>query len=383
MILHDTRLAGQYGLQHIHIQHGKIKTVTGERKQLDAVTAKTRFELAGATAFPGFINSHDHLDFNLFPPLCNRVYNNYTEWGKDIHSANSEIIKEVLKIPRALRIKWGLYKNLLNGFTTVVNHGEKLAIKDELVTVFQDCYPLHSPAFEKHWKWKLNNPLKTKRCFVMHIGEGTDALSTGEIDTVIRGNVFRKKIIAIHGVAMKPEQARAFTGLVWCPASNFFLLGKTADITSLKQKTKIVFGTDSTLTASWNAWDHFRQAKEAGITSATELLAMLAPVPAMLWDMPEEGQVVENKNANIIITKKTDTSTDQFFSLNPWDILLVIHNGQVRLIDESLISQDIDLATSFCKITMNGTVKFVQGDLALLAKEIRKYYPGAEFPFSE
>jgi cytosine/adenosine deaminase-related metal-dependent hydrolase len=381
MILHDVGIAGQHGLQHIHIQHGKIKTVTADRKELDAVVDKARYELDGATAFPGFINSHDHLDFNLFPQLGNKIYNNYTEWGKDIHTVNSEVIKEVLKIPRALRVKWGLYKNLLNGFTTVVNHGEKLAIKEELVTVFQDCYPLHSPAFEKHWKWKLNNPLKTKRCFVMHIGEGTDTLSAGEIDTVIRGNVFRKKIIAIHGVAMSAEQARAFTGLVWCPASNYFLLGKTAGINTLKQKTKIAFGTDSTLTASWNAWDHFRQAKQAGINNTSELLAMLAPVPAMLWEMPGEGQLAENKNANIVVTRKTDTSSDQFFSLNPWDILLVVHNGQVRLIDESLTNQHDNLS-SFSKIIMNGVGKYVEGDLPLLAKEIRKYFAGAAFPFS-
>lgn len=381
MILYDVNIAGQQGLQHIHIHHGKIKTITGDRNQLEAVTEKIRYELDGVTAFPGFINSHDHLDFNLFPALGNRTYNNYTEWGKDIHKVNGGIIKDVLKVPRALRVKWGLYKNLLNGFTTVVNHGEKLAIKDELVTVFQDCYPLHSPAFEKHWKWKLNNPLKTRRCFVMHIGEGTDALSAAEIDTVIRGNVFRKKVIAIHGVAMTGEQARAFTGLVWCPSSNYFLLGKTASIDTLKQKTRIVFGTDSTLTASWNAWDHFRHAREAGITKVPELLAMLAPVPAMLWDMPGEGQLAENNNANIVVMKKTDTSTDQFFSLNPWDILMVVHNGTTRLIDESLAGQQ-EVPGSFSKISMNGVGKFVQGDLGLLVKEIRKHFPAAEFPFS-
>jgi len=31
----------------------------------------------GYMAFPGLINSHDHLDFNLFPLWGNRKYNNY------------------------------------------------------------------------------------------------------------------------------------------------------------------------------------------------------------------------------------------------------------------------------------------------------------------
>ena len=52
--------------------------------------------------FPGLINSHDHLDFNLFPQTGNRIYNNYTEWGKDIQYQNKETINAVLKIPQQI-----------------------------------------------------------------------------------------------------------------------------------------------------------------------------------------------------------------------------------------------------------------------------------------
>src|ERR1043165_5907685 len=55
-----------------------------------------RFERA--VAFPGLINSHDHLDFNLFPLLANRVYNNYTEWARDIQVTGKKEIEAVLKI---------------------------------------------------------------------------------------------------------------------------------------------------------------------------------------------------------------------------------------------------------------------------------------------
>ena len=47
--------------------------------------------------FPGLINSHDHLDFNLFPQTGNRIYNNYTEWGRDIHEQNKEAISASFK----------------------------------------------------------------------------------------------------------------------------------------------------------------------------------------------------------------------------------------------------------------------------------------------
>ena len=114
-----------------------------------AAEREEHFIFKQAVAFPGLINSHDHLDFNLFPQLGNRIYNNYREWGRDIHNANKAEISGVLRIPAPLRTQWGIYKNLLNGITTVVNHGKPLAIRDPLITVYQRSRSLHSPAFER------------------------------------------------------------------------------------------------------------------------------------------------------------------------------------------------------------------------------------------
>jgi len=61
------------------------------------------------------VNSHDHLDFNLFAALGDRVYSNYTEWGRYLHTNYKEDINKVMQVPTALREQWGVYKNLLNG----------------------------------------------------------------------------------------------------------------------------------------------------------------------------------------------------------------------------------------------------------------------------
>ena len=143
------------GLQHIQVEKGKIKAITDDEKILQNNSKELRIEFENVIAFPGLINSHDHLDFNLFPQIGNRIYNNYSEWGKDIHIQNKETIDVVLKIPLHLRTQWGLYKNLLNGITTVVNHGAKLKIRDPFITVLQDNYSLHSVQFEKYWRLKL------------------------------------------------------------------------------------------------------------------------------------------------------------------------------------------------------------------------------------
>ena len=96
---------------------------------------------------------------------------------------------------------------------------------------------MHSIQFEKYWPLKLNNVFAKKQPYVIHAGEGTDAMAHKEIDTLIKINFFKKSLFAVHGVAMDEEQAKNFKGLVWCPDSNFFLLNATADIKRLKTKT--------------------------------------------------------------------------------------------------------------------------------------------------
>jgi cytosine/adenosine deaminase-related metal-dependent hydrolase len=382
MILHDLHILGTEGLKHIHVEHGKIRSITDSRNALEHLPGELHLELDNALAFPGLINSHDHLDFNLFPALGNRVYKSYTEWGHDIHVNNGDAIKEVLQIPQHLRVQWGLYKNLLNGFTAVVNHGQKLSVNEELITVFQDCYSLHSPSFEKNWRWKLNNPFQSRKPVVMHMGEGTDKMAGKEIDSVIRWNILRKKIVAVHGVAMNEKQAASFAGLVWCPASNQFLLGKTASIHKLKEHVQIVFGTDSTLTASWNAWEHIRLARNSSMLSDHELIASLTSSPAGLWGLSDHGSIAENKVTNIVVARN---DKNHFFDLDPEDIMLVLHNGEIMMAGEELFSsfsKEIDFGNKFSKIRVGNQVKFIWGDLPGLMNECRKYFPGACFPVS-
>ena len=58
-----------------------------------------------------------------------------------------------------------------------------------------------------------------------------------------------------------------------CPASNQFLLDATASIDQLKHQTQVLFGTDSTLTACWNIWDHLRLARGKKQMDDDELFA--------------------------------------------------------------------------------------------------------------
>lgn len=387
MLLRHVRLAEDNSLKNIRIDRDRIKdlqTIDGPVPEADPVSAPQVLSFDGAMAFPGLINSHDHLDFNLFPMLGNRIYQDYTEWGKDIHFQNKTEIGRVLKVPRLLRTRWGLYKNLLNGFTTVVNHGAQLDMgTEELITVFQDCRCLHSLSAEKYWKWKVNSRWAGNKLIAIHIGEGTNEAAGREIDRLRRWNLFGRGIVGIHGVAMEERQAAAFRGLVWCPGSNYFLLDRTARIGLLKKKVPILFGTDSTLSAGWNSWDQLRLARKEGVMTDQELMDTVTRTPAAVWGLPHLGKIAEGYQADLVIANAKKTGMNALYALNPEDILLVLHRGEIRLFDASLLGQ-LQAAgykkEAFSTIIVGKNHKYVQGNLPGLMKDILKFYPEAVFP---
>lgn len=388
MLLCNVNIVGSDGSKNIKITEQKISAITRFENSATALLGEIKINFENVIAFPGLINSHDHLDFNLFPQIGNHIYNNYSEWGKDIHKKNKEAINAVLKIPQPLRIQWGIYKNLLSGVTTVVNHGEKLNIDNNIITVIQNNYCLHSIQFEKKWKLKLNRIFSKRQPYVIHIGEGTDMAAQQEIDELIKWNLLKRKIIAVHGVAMNEQQAKHFDALVWCPASNYFLLNATAFIEKLKSKTTIIFGTDSTLTSSWNIWKHLRLAKKTNMMSNDELFNSVTSNAAAVWGFKDSGKTATGYVADIIVAKKRKDQNEfgSFYNINPDDILLILHKGEIRLFDETLREQLIDqnfTLGNFSRVNVNGAFKYVQGDLPKLIKEIKQHYPEANLPVAD
>ena len=385
MLFTNVRLIPGRALVDIAIKGEMISHISQHNAYIDPGPLNINFE--NAIAFPGLINSHDHLDFNCFPMLGKAGYKNYTEWGNDIHERYKQEINAVLKIPITLRTAWGIYKNLLAGITTVVNHGDVLKIEDPLITVKQELQNLHSVGFQKKWKWKLNDPFKMNKNCVIHIGEGIDERAEDEIDELIKWNLLKRKLIGIHAVAMNSYQAKKFSAIVWCPESNKFLLNKTADVKILKNHTKLLFGTDSTLTGNWNAWQHLRLARDTQQVTDEELFDMITKTASTTWGL-NNGDIATGKQADIVIAKAGNGNYlwDDFFAMDPADILMVIHKGKIRLFDDIILPQlkqtNFD-SKKYKPIALNGTIKYVEGDLPALINTIKTYYSKAAFPCNE
>ncbi|WP_158992526.1 amidohydrolase family protein [Mucilaginibacter sp. L196] len=378
MILNNIKPVNSDDPINIKIDGGKIVELSSSPI---AAADALQLDFNNAIVFPGLINSHDHLDFNLFPQLGNQLYNNYTEWGKHIHERYKPEIAEVLKIPVELRSKWGIYKNLLCGVTTVINHGEKRGTANDLITVFEDTHCIHSVGFEKRCKLKLNNPLKKRLLVNIHVGEGIDLQSENEIKYLLKWNILNRKLVAVHAVAMTEVQAKEFEAVVWCPQSNYFLLNKTSPVDLLKKHLSILFGTDSTLTSEWDIWRHLQSARKSQLLNDDELYNAVTINASQTWGL-NSGEIIQGKNADLVIAKRSfdNDGFDAFYAITPADLLLVIHQGEIRLFDEELLEQLSNIKEDFSKIYINGVCKYVQGNLPGLMADIRRFHPNANFP---
>jgi cytosine/adenosine deaminase-related metal-dependent hydrolase len=119
MLLQNLHIIGHATVKELRIGDDRIQEIAFN---LSPVKDEIRLEFNNAIAFPGLINSHDHLEMNLYPKLGAPPYANYVEWANDIYKPTQSPIKEIEKLPIEDRLLWGGVKNLISGVTTVVHH---------------------------------------------------------------------------------------------------------------------------------------------------------------------------------------------------------------------------------------------------------------------
>lgn len=373
MILRGLNIIGEEGPRDIAFSESGITAISAN---LTAQRSETALAFENAIAFPGLINSHDHLEFNCYPLLGHGPYDDYVAWGDDIHQRDTKVIDNIENIPRALRIQWGIVKNLTCGVTTVAHHGNSHDVPiDAAIAIIDRGRWIHSVQLDPAWRLRLIG-FPNKEPYVIHIGEGTSPKARREIDEFIKWNIFRRDVIGIHGIAMTADQALHFAAVVWCPASNHFLYNTTADIPQLKQHTKVLFGTDSTLSAEGTIWDHLRMARINGALTDRELFDAITSTPADVWGLKNTGRLQVGAEADIVVARKHDGTTwDAFYAIEPKDILLVVRGGKIVLFDESLQSA-LKNTENYHAFEIGGAMKFCVMDVEGLRGEIGKHSVG-------
>jgi cytosine/adenosine deaminase-related metal-dependent hydrolase len=312
----------------------------------------TVLDLQGGWIVPGLVNAHDHLELNHFGRLkCRPRYDNVSEWIDEMRPrlTEDEAIRAARRQPLMERLFIGALKNLLAGVTTVAHHNPYYGElrRTMPIRVVRRYGWAHSFALEDQPTGARGEPggsvcLRWRRTsadvpFLVHLAEGVDAAAASELDRLDDLGCLAANTVAIHGVAIDGKGFRrvaaAGAGLVWCPASNIFLFGRTAAIRPLMEATApapaVALGTDSRLTGSADLLEELKVAHRTRCASPAELFAMVTVNAARLLRLPRAGRLTVGGPADLVVLPGGAAgAAAALLSASRRDISLVVVGGR-------------------------------------------------------
>ena len=396
---------------NLHIKNARIWD-GGQTVERDLYTAKGRIvdqpasdalvvDLEGYTIFPGLINAHDHLELNHYPRSKFReVYDNAHQWGEDMNARlDTEPYKSLRAYPLEDKLFIGGLKNLLCGATTVAHHGpphKPMFRKDFPVRVLKQYGWAHSLHFNteqevvesyrktpKDWPWFI------------HLAEGTDEVAASEYAHLVAlGCIDLNRTVIVHGVGLrKPGQAHPASpdtttdlmvdmvrGVVWCPSSNLYLLGKTLVDETNNQYTPAVnsmgLGSDSRLTADGDLLDELRLAFKQFGENIKVLDLVFYDGGFVLHHQSERNWMFGQQHADMIVIPATHDDPVSLCNSRRTDVALVIKDGIPQIGDPAIMAKFPHVQT--VAATLDGVPKAIHIDLARRIHQCTLKEPGLE-----
>jgi cytosine/adenosine deaminase-related metal-dependent hydrolase len=309
------------------------------RLQFDA-SAGPDLDLRGCLLLPGLINAHDHLEFNLFPRLGDRLYRNAREWATDIYRPAQSPVREHLAVPRPVRPYWGGLRNLLSGVTTVAHHNPfEEAVFDARfpVRVMRRFAWAHSLDFSPDLAARYQDA-SPDWPFIVHAAEGADAEAAGEIARLDELGVLGPRTVLVHALALESPKISLLRerrcSIVWCPGSNLSLYGRTLSRQILESGIPIALATDSALTFSGDLADELRTACALGVDPERLYGMVTAEAARILRLNGGEGEIRDGGVADLLVVEdRGQTPAEALLDFQP---RLVIVDGCVRLLSGAL-----------------------------------------------
>jgi cytosine/adenosine deaminase-related metal-dependent hydrolase len=297
-------------------------------------------DCSGYFLYPGLINSHDHLEMNLYGKMGSPPYNNYVEWARDIYKPESDEITRIEKTDIKDRLLWGGFKNLISGCTTVVHHNPWHKMFDNVsfpVKVLKDFTWAHSLAFEKNIAEKMAD---SNFPFIIHAGEGIDELAAQEIITLAEIGLLNQHTVLVHATALNQKTAalvqKQDASIIWCPQSNHFMFGKTLSLQKANG-IRIALGTDSTMTGSPTLLQEMSVAHKVSGEDAQMLFDMVTASPAAMFKIDKPKIEVGGVADLFLAPMKISDYFQNLLLISSQDISCVVLDGAIRLADKAII----------------------------------------------
>ena len=325
--------------------------------------SKAKFLDTQGWVFPGLIDSHNHVSYNVLPLYeVPKKYDNRYQWrGPDSYKRHVNYPKTLLTSPsyyglHAEVIKYGEVKAIVGGVTSIQGSpnlkATRLLVRNiEHKNFGQDrIYQRGLSVTDPRWQTGLTNGLlRLMRegrvdSWLVHLAEGTDNSSREEVDVLRDLGLLGDMTVVIHGTALTRNQFREMaevgTKLVWSPLSNLLLYGGTTQVPdALAEGVVVCLGADWSPSGSKNVLGELKVADRVDgtrfgdVISDQELVRMVTSNPALALGLEDKiGQLEAGFYADVAVFSKIHP--DPYRSLidcNEQHVKLVIGGGRTAL----------------------------------------------------
>lgn len=324
----------------LRVRGGVIDAIGDAPRRADVVV-----DVDGAVVLPGLVNAHDHLELNSFGRLKWRSqYVNVREWIADFQPRfGGGPLALARPDTLADRVWVGGLKNLLSGVTTVCHHNPihaplKRRFPVRIVRQFGLSHSLQidgSQVAESYARTPARWP------WIIHAAEGIDAEAGQEIDTLGTLRCLGENTVLVHGVALDGARAELVLArggaLIWCPTSNEFLFGRTADVRRFSAAGRLALGSDSRLSGEGDLLDEIRAAFRTRQLSAEQLLRSVTRDAAAVLRLPHGGGLEIGQPADVVLLRRvTDDPCESVAASTRADVRLCLVGGEPLVGDTAL-----------------------------------------------
>lgn len=316
----------------------------------------------GGTIYPGLIELHNHLSYNILPLWrVPQLYGNRDQW-QNAKSYKTSVTGPMSAIALAddgsllpALVRYVEAKCLVAGTTTsqgitlsnwsgTIHKYYKGALRAAEIGSPPDLPRAHSkiPDIDADDWAKFDNELKSSACFLLHLSEGIDAKAHSHFLALRNGSgdwAIEPSLAGIHCTALDATDfgtmAHHEAKVVWSPLSNLLLYGKTTDVAAARAAgLTIALGSDWSPSGSKNLLGELKAAKVVSAHfnlgfSDYDIVSMATRNPTILkWDA-KLGTIAQGKFADLLVVKGvTGDPYGHLIKSREQDVVLVVIGGR-------------------------------------------------------
>jgi cytosine/adenosine deaminase-related metal-dependent hydrolase len=362
-----------------------------EPDQMPLKPIDTEIDLDGQFVFPGLINGHDHLVDTCWTGLGEAPAENWFEW--DASAKISPEYKDMQRLSVADLYILGMYKNVLSGATTVVDHFpaeiSQTFYQHPLTSLLEHLYLAHSVSSKQlHWGRNIVEEYKGSRGvipFVIHMGQGKDKEIREELEALNRLGALESNTVLVDCCHLNQTDlqlvAAKGSSIVWLPVASERIFGFQPDLRSiLELKIPFCIGTDSSITGSGGMLGELKKALKfsqenlEGKLSARDLVKSATIDAAKIFGIEKlVGTIQAGKRADLIVFRCDDDHPDPFkyfIEMKPEHFSIVCHRGSMIVGNDEFRKVSAIDFSQYSEVRVNNSSKILFGHPVQLLERI-------------